>query len=76
MCMNCGCGQVDDRHGNQANIVADDIRRAATANQQDVSQTIRNLEASLRGGLAGTGARAGAAQAGSGTSGSQDAPQH
>jgi hypothetical protein len=68
MCMNCGCGQVDDRHGNDANIVAEDIRRAASANKQDVSETVRNLETSLRGELATSGAGgwiAGSTQAGS-----------
>jgi hypothetical protein len=69
MCMNCGCGQVDERHGNDANIVAEDIRRAASANKQDVSETVRNLETSLRGELATAGAggsNAGSTQAGSG----------
>jgi hypothetical protein len=48
MCMNCGCGEINERHGNQANIVADDIRRAAEAGGQDMSTTVRNLQDSLR----------------------------
>jgi hypothetical protein len=47
MCLNCGCGQHDERHGNEANIVADDVRRAGEANGQDLATTIRNLEAAL-----------------------------
>ncbi len=47
MCMNCGCGQVEERHGNQANIIADDLRRAGEANGQDLSTTVRHLQDSL-----------------------------
>lgn len=47
MCMNCGCGEMDERHGKDANIVAEDIRKAAEASGQDVTTTARNLESSL-----------------------------
>ena len=48
MCMNCGCGEIDERHGDDANIIADDVRRAAAATGQDLPTTTRNLETSLR----------------------------
>lgn len=48
MCMNCGCGEIDERHGKEANIVADDVRRAAEATGLDLRTTTRNLETSLR----------------------------
>ncbi len=48
MCMNCGCGEISERHGNQDNIVLDDVRRAATASGLDMTRTIENLQASLR----------------------------
>lgn len=44
MCMNCGCGQPNERHGNEANITLDDLRRAGEANGQDLDQTIGNME--------------------------------
>jgi hypothetical protein len=44
MCLNCGCGQPDDDHGNEANITMDDLRRAGEANGQDVDQTVANIE--------------------------------
>lgn len=47
MCMNCGCGQPNERHGNQANIVADDLRRAGEANGQDLATTVRNVRAAM-----------------------------
>jgi hypothetical protein len=69
MCMNCGCGEIDERHGDNANIVADDVRRAAAAAGQDLATTARNLETSLRQlaepGMATSGA---GRQAGSGSS--------
>lgn len=61
MCMNCGCGQVDKRHGNEANIVAEDIRRASDAAGLDMATTVGNLRTSLDSldtrqmGMAGSG---------------------
>lgn len=47
MCLNCGCGRPDERHGSDANIVMDDIRRAGEVNGQDVATTVANLQKSL-----------------------------
>jgi hypothetical protein len=44
MCLNCGCGEPNDRHGNDANITMDDLRKAGEANGQDVDQTMANIE--------------------------------
>jgi hypothetical protein len=44
MCMNCGCGEPNEKHGNEANITMDDLRRAGEANGQDVDTTIGNME--------------------------------
>jgi hypothetical protein len=44
MCMNCGCGEPDNRHGNDANITMEDLRRAGDANGQDVDETVGNIE--------------------------------
>lgn len=43
MCMNCGCGKPDDRHGNAANLTVDDLRQAGEANDQDLRTTARNI---------------------------------
>ncbi len=43
MCMNCGCGVPEDRHGDPANITATDLRRAGEANGQTLEETMRNL---------------------------------
>lgn len=47
MCLNCGCGQLEERHGNEANMTASDVRRAADANGQDLSTSVRNMQAAL-----------------------------
>lgn len=43
MCMNCGCGAPEDRHGDPANITRSDLERAAEANGQTLEETIRNI---------------------------------
>jgi len=45
MCLNCGCGVPDDRHGSSANIVTADLQRAAEANGQTLEETARNVAA-------------------------------
>jgi hypothetical protein len=44
MCLNCGCGEPDERHGNDANITMDDLRKAGEANGQDVQTVMTNIE--------------------------------
>ncbi len=44
MCMNCGCGMPEDKHGNDANITASDLRRAGDANGQSMSDTIGHIQ--------------------------------
>ena len=47
MCMNCGCGQLDDRHGSDANITRDDVMQASRSTGQDLRETASNLRSSL-----------------------------
>lgn len=47
MCLNCGCGQPDLRH-TETDLVRDDIRKAAQGQGQTVSETVGNIERSLR----------------------------
>ncbi len=44
MCMNCGCGEPNERHGNDANITLDDLRQAGEANGQNLDTTMANVE--------------------------------
>jgi hypothetical protein len=54
MCMNCGCMQPNESHGEQANITLDGLRKAADANDQDLSQTLENIEKTYHQAVEGT----------------------
>ena len=43
MCMNCGCGQPHEDHGNQANITADALLRAGEANDQSLRESAQHI---------------------------------
>lgn len=69
MCMNCGCGMPNDKHGNEANITMDDLRKAGEANGMDVDTTMANLERAWHEspdamGMSGHGHDYGGSQAG------------
>jgi hypothetical protein len=48
MGLNCGCGEVDERHGKEANITLEDVRRAGEANGQSVEESLRNMGMAAR----------------------------
>ena len=48
MCLSCGCGQPEERHGNEANITMGDLRRAAEAADVDPEQAADNIHAGAR----------------------------
>lgn len=48
MCLNCGCGEPNERHDNEANIILDDVRRAGEANGQSVEESLRNMGTAAR----------------------------
>ena len=43
MCMNCGCGQPNEDHGNPANITADALERAGAANGQSLRESAQHI---------------------------------
>jgi len=43
MCMNCGCGQPRNDHGKAANITAEDLQRAADANDQSLRESAQHI---------------------------------
>lgn len=80
MCMNCGCGLPHEDHGKEANITAEDLKRAGDANgqtlrvsAQHILETVELLDASQRGiaGLAKPAAASGGQGSGRGTPGSE-----
>lgn len=43
MCMNCGCGLPDERHGKKENLTAEDLRRAGAVNDQSLRLTAQHI---------------------------------
>jgi hypothetical protein len=43
MCMSCGCGEPNEKHGNPDNITLDDLRRAAKAANIEPEQAADNI---------------------------------
>lgn len=43
MCMSCGCGEPNEKHGNPDNITLDDLRRAAKAANIETEQAADNI---------------------------------
>lgn len=48
MCMTCGCGELNDKQGDQRNITIDDLDRAAQAAGISREEARENMENSLR----------------------------
>jgi predicted nucleic acid-binding Zn-ribbon protein len=47
MCLDCGCGKLNDSHGDARHITMDSVRAAAEASQLSVDKTIENIQTSL-----------------------------
>ncbi len=47
MCLNCGCGKVNDDQGNPDNITLNDLQRASQATGQSLHETIDHMERGL-----------------------------
>jgi hypothetical protein len=43
MCLDCGCGEPNERHGDDRHIIMDDIRAAAAASEISVDEAKRNI---------------------------------
>lgn len=59
MCLNCGCGELNERHGKDANITLEDVRRAGEANGQSVEESLRNMGMAARQVVSGQGDQSG-----------------
>jgi len=46
MCLNCGCGEPEERH-HPTDITLDDVRQAASGSDMPLEETIQNLQSSL-----------------------------
>lgn len=48
MCLDCGCGEPNERHGDLRHIVMDDVRAAAEASEISVDEAARNIADGMR----------------------------
>ena len=47
MCLDCGCGELNERHGDDRHIIMDDIQAAAKASEISLEETKRNIVQAL-----------------------------
>jgi hypothetical protein len=47
MCLDCGCGELNERHGDDRHITLSDVRAAAAASEISVEEAKRNIVAAL-----------------------------
>jgi len=47
MCLNCGCGQLDNDVGDPNNLTLSDLAKAAKASEMNGPDTIANIRKSL-----------------------------
>jgi hypothetical protein len=43
MCLDCGCGEPNERHGDDRHITMDDVKAAADASEISVDEAARNI---------------------------------
>ena len=55
MCLNCGCGELNEKHGKDANITLEDVQRAGEGNGQSVEESLRNMGMAARQVVMGQG---------------------
>lgn len=48
MCLDCGCNQPDDRHGDDRHLIMQDIVDAAKASQKPVDKAMQNIDQAVR----------------------------
>ena len=48
MCLDCGCGEVNERHGDDRHIIMDDVKAAAEASEVSLEEAAKNISDGLR----------------------------
>jgi hypothetical protein len=48
MCLDCGCGEPNERHGDDRHITMDDVKGAAEASEISVDEAARNIADGVR----------------------------
>lgn len=48
MCLDCGCGEPNERHGDDRHVTMDDVKAAAKASEISVDEAARNIADGVR----------------------------
>jgi hypothetical protein len=48
MCLDCGCGKPNDRHGDERHITMEDVQAAAEASKISLDEAKRNIMDGLK----------------------------
>ena len=48
MCLDCGCGELNESHGDSRHITMDSIQSAAQASEISVDEAVKNISAGLK----------------------------
>jgi len=48
MCLDCGCGEPNERHRDDPHITMDDVKAAADASEISVDEAARNIADGVR----------------------------
>jgi hypothetical protein len=48
MCLDCGCGEPNERHGDDRHITMDDVKAAADASEISVDEAAQNIADGVR----------------------------
>ena len=48
MCLDCGCGELNEDHGDARHLTLDSIRSAAQASEISVDEAMKNIADGLR----------------------------
>jgi hypothetical protein len=55
MCLDCGCGELNESHGDARHITMDTIRAAADASEVSVDEAMKNISDGMKQAQAGEG---------------------
>ncbi len=50
MCVSCGCGTPEDKHGDERNITLSELQGAAEAAKVDIAQVVANIQKGVEAG--------------------------
>jgi hypothetical protein len=57
MCLSCGCGEPNERHGDDRHITQDDIDAAAAAAEISSAEVVQNISAGAHDAARGQGSQ-------------------